>query len=135
MRQGRRNEPEDDLPEVRYNQPAVTRPGDLWLLGPKGAPRHRLLAGDARDPSAIATLMGAELAAMVITDPPYNVPIVGHVSGKGRTHHGEFAMASGQMTEDEFISFLKRFLATALTKTAPVHCSMCLWIGAIFTRR
>jgi hypothetical protein len=29
---------------------------------------------------------------MVITDPPYNVPIKGHVSGKGRARHGEFAM-------------------------------------------
>ncbi len=111
--------PEDDLPEVRYDQPAVTRLGDLWLLGPNGAPRHRLLAGDARDPSVVTTLMGEELAAMVITDPPYNVPIKGHVSGKGRNHHGEFAMASGEMTEDELISFLKLFLATALTKTAP----------------
>jgi DNA modification methylase len=111
--------PEDDLPEMRYDEPAVTRPGDLWLLGPNDAPRHRLLSGDARDPSAISTLMGEELAAMVITDPPYNVPIVGHVSGKGRTHHGEFAMASGEMTEDEFISFLKRFLTAALARTVP----------------
>src|SRR5664279_2805285 len=65
--------PEDDLPEVQYDQPSVTKPGDLWLFGPNGAPRHRLLAGDARDASAIAMLMGEELAAMVITDPPYNV--------------------------------------------------------------
>ena len=111
--------PEDDLPDVRYEQPAVTRAGDLWLFGPKGDSRHRLLAGDARDPAAIATLMGEEEAAIVITDPPYNVPIKGHVSGKGRTHHGEFAMASGEMSEDEFIFFLKRFLGAALTKTAP----------------
>ncbi|WOJ91628.1 site-specific DNA-methyltransferase (plasmid) [Methylocapsa polymorpha] len=111
--------PEDDLPDVRHDRPAVTKAGDLWLLGPKGDPRHRLLAGDARDPAMIATLMGDEQAAMVITDPPYNVPIKGHVSGKGRIRHGEFAMASGEMTEDEFISFLKRFLAASLTRTAP----------------
>jgi DNA modification methylase len=111
--------PEDDLPDVRHDQPAVTRPGDLWLLGPSGVPRHRLLAGDARDPAAIATLMGEEQAAMVITDPPYNVPIKGHVSGKGRARHGEFAMASGEMTEEEFISFLKSFLVAALMRTAP----------------
>ena len=107
------------MPDVRHDQPAVTRPGDLWLLGPSGVPRHRLLAGDARDPAAIATLMGEEQAAMVITDPPYNVPIKGHVSGKGRARHGEFAMASGEMTEEEFISFLKSFLAAALMRTAP----------------
>jgi DNA modification methylase len=111
--------PEDDLPDVRYEQPAVTRAGDLWLFGPKGDQRHRLLAGDARDPAAIARLLGEEQAAMVITDPPYNVPIRGHVSGKGRNRYAEFAMASGEMSEDEFISFLTRFFATALMKTAP----------------
>jgi hypothetical protein len=111
--------PEDDAPDVRRDRPAVTRPGDFWLLGPKGDPRHRLLADDARDPAAIIRLMGDEQAAMVITDPPYNVPIKGHVSSKGRAHHKEFAMASGEMSEQEFIAFLKRFLAAALTRTAP----------------
>ena len=110
--------PEDNLPDVRRDRPAVTRPGDLWLLGPSGNPRHRLLVGDARDPAAISRLMDNQQAAMVITDPPYNVQINGHVSGKGRTRHKEFAMASGEMTEEEFIAFLKRFLAAALTRTA-----------------
>jgi DNA modification methylase len=62
--------------------------------------------------------MGEDQAAMLITDPPYNVRIKGHVSGKGRIHHTEFAMASGEMAEEEFIAFLKRFLAAALTRTA-----------------
>jgi DNA modification methylase len=43
---------------------------------------------------------------MVFTDPPYNVPIDGHVSGLGRIQHREFAMASGEMTEDAFTKFL-----------------------------
>ena len=67
----------------------------------------------------IATLTGGEQAAMVITDPPYNVPIKGHVSGKGRTRHTEFAMASGEMSEEEFIAFRKRFLAAALMRPSP----------------
>ena len=49
--------PEDNVPDVRRDRPAVTRPGDLWLLGPNGNPRHRLLVGDARDPAAISRLM------------------------------------------------------------------------------
>jgi len=49
-------------------------------------------------------------ASVVFTDPPYNVPIAGHVSGKGRVRHREFAMASGEMTSAQFV----RFLATAL---------------------
>ena len=43
---------------------------------------------------------------MVFTDPPYNVPIDGHVSGLGSVKHREFAMASGEMSETEFTKFL-----------------------------
>ena len=50
--------------------------------------------------------MSGEVAGMVFTDPPYNVPIEGHVGGLGRVQHREFAMASGEMTEAEFTAFL-----------------------------
>ena len=43
---------------------------------------------------------------MVFTDPPYNVPISGHVSGLGNVRHREFAMASGEMSSAEFTDFL-----------------------------
>jgi DNA modification methylase len=45
-------------------------------------------------------------AALVITDPPYNVAIGGHVGGKGEIQHREFAMASGEMSPGEFVNFL-----------------------------
>jgi DNA modification methylase len=51
--------------------------------------------------------MAGELAEMVFTDPPYNMPIDGHVSGHGRVRHHDFAMASGEMSEDEFTAFLR----------------------------
>jgi DNA modification methylase len=82
--------------------PAVTRPGDLWLLG-----RHRLLCGDALDPAAYAQLLADAKAVMVFTDPPYNVPIAGHVSGLGAVQHREFAMAVGEMSQAEFTAFLR----------------------------
>ena len=47
---------------------------------------------------------------MVFTDPPYNVPIDGHVGGKGKVKHREFAMASGEMSAAEFTDFLTRAL-------------------------
>lgn len=50
-------------------------------------------------------------ARLVFTDPPYNVPIAGHVQGRGRTHHREFAFASGEMSEGEFTSFLRTSLS------------------------
>ena len=42
---------------------------------------------------------------MVLTDSPYNVPITGHVSGKGKNHHREFSQASGEMDEAQFTEF------------------------------
>jgi hypothetical protein len=44
---------------------------------------------------------------MVFTDPPYNVPISGHVGGLGSIQHREFAMASGEMSQAEFTAFLE----------------------------
>jgi DNA modification methylase len=80
--------------------------GDLWLLG-----RHRLLCGDARRLADYRLLLGNERADMVFTDPPYNVPINGHVTGLGATRHREFAMASGEMSEDAFTAFLTETLS------------------------
>jgi len=80
----------------------VARRGDLWRLGD-----HRILCGDALDPQNYAQLMPAEKAAVVFTDPPYNVKVA-TISGKGRRQHGEFAMASGEMSRREFADFLRR---------------------------
>jgi DNA modification methylase len=92
----------DEVPEVDRSKPAITRTGDLWLIG-----EHRLLCGDATKPDDYRRLLAGDLAQMVFTDPPYNVPIEGHVSGLGKVHHREFAMASGEMSPAQFTQFLK----------------------------
>ena len=94
-------DPADQTPAVDDSSPATTRPGDLWLLG-----RHRLICGDATDPEIYARLLDGGRAQMVFTDPPYNVPIDGHVCGLGSVKHREFAMAAGEMSEAEFTAFL-----------------------------
>lgn len=94
--------PEDDkLPALTEGKPRCAI-GDVWKLG-----SHRLVCGNALDPEVVATLMNGELAQMVFTDPPYNVKIDGHVGGSGAIKHREFAMASGEMTGDEFTTFLR----------------------------
>ncbi len=93
---------DDEIPPVPATGPAITRPGDLWQLG-----QHRLFCGDATAAASYARLLGEAKAALIFTDPPYNVPISGHVSGLGKVRHREFAMASGEMTPDEFRGFLK----------------------------
>ena len=93
-------DPADDLlPEV---VPSRCRLGDIWQLG-----SHRLICGDALDPAVVELLLDGRLARMVFTDPPYNVPIDGHVSGLGKIKHREFAQASGEMSKDQFVTFLR----------------------------
>jgi DNA modification methylase len=46
----------------------VTRPGDLWQLGP-----HRLLCGDATSAADVARLLNGAAPHLMITDPPYGV--------------------------------------------------------------
>jgi DNA modification methylase len=91
----------DELPLV-LEGPVVSQLGDLWLLG-----EHRLYCGNAQASESFEQLMDSMLAGMVITDPPYNVKVQGHVGGKGKIKHQEFEMASGEMTSVEFTQFLK----------------------------
>jgi len=98
--------PEDDIPAMADS--AVSRRGDLWELG-----RHRLLCGDAREPADFEALLGGKPASLIFTDPPYNVPIDGHVCGLGRVRHREFAMGIGEMSEAAFTAFLELTLGNA----------------------
>jgi DNA modification methylase len=113
-----------DLPEIEFrihgaeldqaenvelpapDERAVTRRGDLWQLGP-----HRVLCGNALDAASYDALLGAIRVQVVFTDPPFNVPVAGHVSGNGQIHHREFLMASGEMSAVQF----SQFLTTAIT--------------------
>jgi DNA modification methylase len=96
----------DIIPEIDRSAPAVSQLGDLWRIG-----EHFLLCGDALKPASYERLLRGKRAQMVFTDPPYNVQIAGNVSGLGKIKHREFAMASGEMTQREFTSFLKRALS------------------------
>ena len=95
----------DAVPAMPKATDVITRPGDVWCLGP-----HRLICGNALEAEPYEKLLQGERAQMVFTDPPYNVPIQGHVSGLGKRRHEEFAMASGEMSEGEFQVFLETAL-------------------------
>lgn len=93
------------------DKPPVSRRGDLWLLG-----KHRVLCGDSLEKESYSRLMDNEKARIVCSDAPYNVPINGFVSGNGATKHREFTNASGEMSPEEFIDFLYRFLFGSLVR-------------------
>jgi len=115
-----KSEPKDRLPEG----PAVTRFGDLWSLS-----KHRILCGDARKPADYTRLANDEQAAMVFGDPPYNVRIRGHVQGRGRVRHNEFAFASGEMSDIEYRTFLATCLeaATRVSRDGAIHYISMDW--------
>lgn len=49
---------------------AITKPGDLWILG-----NHRLLCGDSSKPEDVDRLLDGVTIHLVNTDPPYNVKV------------------------------------------------------------
>lgn len=100
----------DELPETDPAQAPITQLGDRWVLG-----NHRLFCGDATSETAFKALMGGQKAQMVISDPRFNTKIDGNVCGSGAIKHQEFAMASGEMTEEEFTGFLNTVLGHLLT--------------------
>ena len=85
----------------------VSRLGDVFQLG-----LHRIACADATYHESLDRVMGkGEVARLVLTDEPYNVPIAGNVT-KGR--HREFAMASGEMSEGEFLTFNEAWMRAVL---------------------
>jgi DNA modification methylase len=86
---------------------AVATIGDIFQLGP-----HRIVCGSATDSAVLARLLEGDVPArVVLTDEPYNVKIAGNVTGGG---HREFAMASGEMTNAEFLAFNEAWVAAIL---------------------
>lgn len=95
--------------ERELQKPAITKPGDLWLLG-----KHRLVCGDSTKPDTFALLMDGKLANLVVTDPPYNVNYEG-TAGKIKNDN----MAGGK-----FYQFLlEAFILTekAMAKDASIY--------------
>ncbi len=102
----------------------VCQLGDVWQLGD-----HRLHCADATSETAFNVLMKEECAEVVFVDPPYNVRVDGHVSGKGKVRHREFAQASGELSRDEFIQFLSKScgLLAKHSKDGAIHFVCMDW--------
>ncbi|MCL2532517.1 MAG: site-specific DNA-methyltransferase [Oscillospiraceae bacterium] len=75
--------------EAELQKPALTKPGDVWLLG-----RHRLVCGDSTRKDTYELLMDGKAANLVVTDPPYNVDYKGG------------AIKNDNMASDKFYEFL-----------------------------
>lgn len=93
--------PEPAQVDSNPTQAPVSRIGDVWQVGP-----HTVICGDSLKAETYRPLQDETISA-AFTDPPYNVPIKNNVSGLGKAKHGEFLQASGELTDEEFATFLR----------------------------
>lgn len=93
---------QDDVPTVEESEPAISKPGDVWLLGD-----HRLMCGDSLNFDNMAELMLGESADMWLTDPPYNVSYVGKATG--------LKIENDDMADEDFRQFLRDAYSSADT--------------------
>lgn len=100
-----KNSEQENADWLDANIPKRANLWDLWRLGD-----NFILCANSLLQKAFEILMQGELAQIVITDPPYNCKVNGHVCGLGKIKHNEFAMASGEMTEAEFAEFISGFM-------------------------
>lgn len=120
------NSDKEDESWLDANIPPKVKFGDLWRLGD-----HFVYCGDSLLAKSFEIIMQGELAQIVITDPPYNCKINGHVCGLGKTKHDEFAMASGEMTETEFAEFISKFMQNLIKFSidGSLHYLFMDWAG------
>jgi DNA modification methylase len=114
-------DPDDDVvPDLPTT--AISAPGDIWILGD-----HVVGCGDCRDLEFLRRVVGDRNVDAAFLDPPYNVRIQGHANLKSK--HREFAMASGEMTEQEFRTFLSQTLGAcaAVSRSGAVHFVCMDW--------
>lgn len=111
------------VPYIPENE-IITRPDDIWQIGP-----HRIICGNSLDTDTFTNLMGNDLADMILQDPPFNVPVNGHVCGAGTVKHKEFVMASGEMSPDEFTEFLRQnfALCAKFSRSGALHYNFMDW--------
>lgn len=94
---------QDDVPTVEESEPAISKPGDIWILGD-----HRLMCGDSLSFDNMAKLMLGESADMWLTDPPYNVAYVGGTKDSLKIENDD-------MADEDFCQFLRDAYSSADT--------------------
>ena len=97
---------DDDVPEVP--EEAVTKPGDIWVLG-----EHRLLCGDTTIYDDVKKLIQNDIATMIFTDPPYNVNYGSSMKDSIRYHAG--TLGGRKIMNDNLGDGFAQFLTDSLS--------------------
>ena len=114
---------EDDFDvDEELKEPAVSKLGDLWLLG-----RHRLVCGDSTDEETFEKLMDGKKANLVVTDPPYGVAYDG----------GQGTIKNDNLKDEEFYTFLLdafKNMENSMANDASIYVFHADTKGLIFRR-
>ena len=112
-----RDDSEVEDVEVPDDAPQRVKRGDIWILG-----EHRLMCGDSTKPEDMQKLLGGGAADLWLTDPPYNVAIVGKTKKHLTIENDSWA------DDDEFVEFLRKAFVTALDVLKP-GCAFYIWFA------
>lgn len=112
-----RDDSEVEDVEVPDDAPQRVKRGEIWILG-----EHRLMCGDSTKPEDMQKLLGGGEADLWLTDPPYNVAIVGKTKKHLTIENDSWA------DDDEFVEFLRKAFVTALDVLKP-GCAFYIWFA------
>lgn len=112
-----RDDSEVEDVEVPDDTPQRVKRGEIWVLG-----EHRLMCGDSTKPEDMRKLLGGGEADLWLTDPPYNVAIVGKTKKHLTIENDSWA------NDDEFVEFLRKAFVTALDVLKP-GCAFYVWFA------
>lgn len=106
---------EEEPVEIPEDDEVIVAPGDLFQIGD-----HRIYCGSFTDQAGVATLMDGVKARILICDPPYNLPADFFLKdNKKKRNHKNFAMAAGEMSDEEFSRFLESIMKAGMANTVP----------------
>jgi len=106
----------DEEKELEKIKKPKTKSGDVFQLG-----KHRLICGDATDPSIIKKLVGRHKIDMIYSDPPYNINLSYDKGVGNKQSYG--GSTNDNKSDTEYRSFLRTSIENALSVAAPnFHC-------------
>lgn len=121
------NDNTGDDDEVRDNDadaPVISRPGDLWQLGP-----HRLYCADASDPDVYDDLLGGDKASMIFTDPLTICPLTALSRGMGGRNMTTSPWRPASLTKRGSSPFSNPSWAICVMRASTGRCTISAWTG------
>lgn len=105
---------EEPIPEISEEN-IIVQFGDLFEIN-----GHRIVCESFENTKAINVMMEGKKARIVNCDPPYNLPAGFFLKdNKKHNNHKDFSMASGEMSDEEFVIFLSKIMQASIENTVP----------------